>query len=716
MSDYDAAFAAAVRGDKEPESPYDKIMRDIAPKQSPIAPAPSVAVSVGREINSIPRQIGLTARYGLEGLAQSVEPFTEPIRRLVTAPIARAFGASGGQPLGKAASGLADAIGLPSPQTANERVVGDATRLVAGAGGIMKAGDLLAKAPGMAGQVGQFFASNPTTQAVSAAGAGAAGGASREAGGDGTAQAMASVVGGLAAPLALNSATSLANAAGSKIANTLNPKRVDQLVENKIELTLNRAGINWRDVDERTRQSMRATVRDALNMGQDLNADAMRRLLDFQRTGLTPTLGSVTLDPVQITREKNLAKVGANSSDRSLQTLAGIENQNNAKLIGNINEMGPVDSLSAGRAVAGSVLGTDSAWQNRVSNLYQNARALPGGDVPLNTNALLDNINRRLVESGKAAFLPDSVGSVLDQIRTGVVRIGGREYPANFDATSLDNLMTTIATAQRGTQDGNVRAALSAIRQAINDTPITPVKNTFGGNQVVTEQGAQLLRSRDAQAGNFMDALNRARSEAAARFNWRESSEPVRAIVDGAEPDKLIKRFVIGGTVADAQAVAMNAPIANVRGAIVDYLKGKALNGAADEVGKFSQSAFNKAMREIGDEKMALFFTPQEIANLKMNGRVASYTQVQPVGSAVNNSNSGALALGGMLDLLGTVGNRLPLGLRDTVTGFVQGRQASQALNPARGLLRVQEEVPLFTRMGPALATGGLLATTQIAQ
>ena len=39
-------------------------------------------VKVGAAINEIPRQIGLTARYGLEGLANTAQIFTEPIRHL----------------------------------------------------------------------------------------------------------------------------------------------------------------------------------------------------------------------------------------------------------------------------------------------------------------------------------------------------------------------------------------------------------------------------------------------------------------------------------------------------------------------------------------------------------------------------------------------------------------------------------------------------------
>jgi hypothetical protein len=86
-----------------------------------------------------------------------------------------------------------------------------------------------------------------------------------------------------------------------------------------------------------------------------------------------------------------------------------------------------------------------------------------------------------------------------------------------------------------------------------------------------------------------------------------------------------------------------------VRGQISAHLKQRALGGAADEVGNFSQSAYNKALAAIGDRKLNLFFKPEEINQMKAIGRVASYEQFQPAGAAVNNSNT-AGATGALVD------------------------------------------------------------------
>ena len=135
-------------------------------------------------------------------------------------------------------------------------------------------------------------------------------------------------------------------------------------------------------------------------------------------------------------------------------------------------------------------------------------------------------------------------------------------------------------------------------------------------------------------------------------------------------------------------------------------LKRQALGGAADEVGNFSQSAYNKALRDIGDRKLALFFSQDEIRQLKAVGRVSSHTQFQPRGPAVNNSNSGALVGGLGLDFLSKFASRAPLGLNDTITGFINGTQARQAMTPGRGLFVPQVQPRSLMPLGLSCCSG----------
>ena len=71
--------------------------------------------------------------------------------------------------------GRASCYWWPKPETANERVIGEGTKLMAGAGGLGTAAKLVSAAPGIAGNVSNFLASNPLQQVTSAAGSGLAG-------------------------------------------------------------------------------------------------------------------------------------------------------------------------------------------------------------------------------------------------------------------------------------------------------------------------------------------------------------------------------------------------------------------------------------------------------------------------------------------------------------------------------------------------------------
>lgn len=638
----------------------------------PVEPVKAAGQSLNRGVSDIPRQGGLFLRYAMEGPAQAAQIVTEPIAGLMR------LGGIKTKPLGEVASGLADTFGLPKPESAQERVVGDATRLLAGTGGMLGASRAAAKLPGMIGTVGAGMAANPTAQLTSATGAGTLGGISREGGGSELQQAGSALIGGVAGGMVPGVANAAATA-GRRLLNQLTPQQMDVQISN----VLQRAGMDYSQVPERARQSLRTQMQDALRAGQELEPTAVRRLAEFQTIGATPTRGMVTQDPVRITQEMNLAKMGANSADGQLQGLARVQNQNNTRLIDVMNESGASkgDPFAAGQKAIGAIQGRDADMASKVTGLYQQARDTTGRSAALDGAAFTKQASQMLDEGLLGGALPKDVETHLNRIAQGQV-------PFNVDYA--EQLKTRIAALQRASSDGSTRMALGTVRNALEETPLMPGQDA--GKEAI-------------------GAFNQARQAARQRFGWQESAKPIQAALNGAEPDKFVEQFVIRGTLADASAVAKNAPVEEVKTAILAHLKDKALNGAADEVGKFSQSAFNKALNQIGDRKLALYFSPEEVNQIKTIGRVASYMQNQPVGSAVNNSNSGALLLGKGIDVL----NKLP------VIGPLAGpalqninisMQQRAAQNVLPGLLAPQSRPSLASGLlAPAAAfSGGLLA------
>ena len=647
--------------------------------------------SLNRGVSDIPRQFGLTARYALEGPAQAAQIVTEPIAGLMR------WAGIPTRPLGEIASGAADAMGLPKPHTAQERVVGDATRLLAGTGGMLGASRAIAQLPGMVGTVGAGMAANPTAQLTSATGAGVMGGLSREGGGNEMQQAGAALIGGVAGGMVPGAANAAVNA-GKRLFNRLTPQQMDVQISN----VLQRAGMDYSQVPERARQSLRAQMQDALRAGQELDPAAVRRLAEFHAIGATPTRGMVTQDPVRITQEMNLAKMGANAGDDGLQGLARVQNQNNTRLINVMNEAGANrgDAIAAGQRAIGAIQAQDEAMAGRVSNLYQQARDTSGRSAALDGAAFTRTANQMLDEGLLGGALPKDVADHMNRIARG-------EVP--FDVNYAEQLKTRIAALQRATNDGSARMALGMVRRALDETPLMSAPQVNPGNLPAVP--GTVPPSPAALGQESIDAFNQARQAARQRFGWQESARPIEAALNGAQPDDFVQKFVIRGTVADASALAKNAPTAEIKNALLAHLKDKALGGYADEVGKFSQSAYNKALNQIGDRKLSLFFSPEELNQLRTVGRVASYMQNQPVGSAVNNSNSGALLLGKGIDLL----NKLPGGqtfLGQPLQNINVSIQQRAAQNVLPGLLATQPRQPMASGLlAPAAAfSGGLLS------
>lgn len=683
----------------------DQVGAFVMSQQTPAQPVKDAGQSLNRGLSDIPRQIGLTARYALEGPAQAAQIFTEPVAGLM-----RAAGIKT-KPLGEIASGLADTVGLPKPDTSQERVVGDATRLLAGTGGVLGASRAVAQLPGMVGSVGAGMAANPTAQMTGAVGAGTMGGLSREGGGNEMQQAGAALIGGVAGGMVPGAANAAVNA-GKRLFNQLTPQQMDVQISN----VLQRAGMDYSQVPERARQSLRNQMQDALRAGQELDPAAVRRLAEFQTIGATPTRGMVTQDPVRITQEMNLAKIGATSSDGGLQGLARVQNQNNTRLIDVMNESGANrgDPFRAGQQTIGAIQGRDADMASRVTSLYQQARDTSGRAADLDRVAFSTRVSELLDDAMVGGALPKDVESMVNWIANNAKPQGMHgSIPMPFNVDIAEQLKTRIATLQRNTSDGSARHALGLVRQALDETPLMSAPTVNPGN--LPSVPGTVPPSPMQLGQESINAFNEARNAARQRFGWQESARPIEAALNGAQPDKFVENFVIRGSVADASAVARNAPAEEVKTAILSHLKDKALNGAADEVGKFSQSAYNKALNQIGDRKLALFFTPEEVNQLRTVGRVASYMQNQPVGSAVNNSNSGALLLGKGLDVLNSIPVIGPLA-GPALQNINISMQQRAAQNVAPGLLAMQPREPVMRGLlNPAIGfSGGLLAAPPV--
>lgn len=138
--------------------------------------------------------------------------------------------------------------------------------------------------------------------------------------------------------------------------------------------------------------------------------------------------------------------------------------------------------------------------------------------------------------------------------------------------------------------------------------------------------------------------------------------------------------------------------------------------GRADsDTVKFSSAGMNDALKALGDRKLSLFFSPQEIQQLKSAVNVGRYMQSQPIGSAVNNSNTAGATLGRLASLLDRA-SHIPIAgpmVAQPLQGGLLRMQANSMNNLSSGLLSPQAQQALSPE---AFMLPGLLAAGAVQQ
>ena len=678
----------------------------------PAQPAPAAPDSVGR-------QAGLFARSALSGIAGIPQIVTEPIRNLLVNPALQAMGLPRASSLTGASERLSNTVGLPEPRNAQERIVGKGVEMGMGGAGFGAASRLLsgAAAPGMARDALQQLGSNLGTQGVAGATGGMAGQHAKENGSGALEQFASTVLGGLAGAGAMGAARG--GAAG--VRNMLARDAAPQVVDQRITQILVNQGIDPRSINPALLSSMRRDVAKAMQLGGTLDDAAVARLADYSRIGATPTRGGVTLDPYDVTQQQNAMKLAAATGSRGAR-LPEIANANNARLLATLDNLGPSqDAYGAGAQAIGSVTARNAALEAEKRALYDQARGMAGGDIPLDRAPFINAAFEALARENKTAFLPDNIGNMLNQISLGKVTSNGQTFDVPFNVNTLDNLKTMLATASRSAGDGNTRAALAAVRRAIESVPMSPTKPVAGGGAMVTPEMAQFMRGADSAPGSLMDALNQARSSAARQFAWQESAPGIERALAGAAPDNFVQANVLSKAASyqDVSRLAQElSPQATqaVRSTIAQHLMEAATGkGRTAGAANFSGIGLQRAIDDVGSRKLGLFFSPEEIESMRSAARVGQFETFQPRGSAVNNSNTAAASgrlLQGMLPRLKVIpGVNAVVG--PAIDSAAVWSAERPALNLVPGLLGELPQKGSFAAglLGPAAFGGGLLSS-----
>ena len=379
----------------------------------------------------------------------------------------------------------------------------------------------------------------------------------------------------------------------------------------------------------------------------------------------------VRLTKGQATQDVNLLSDEMNMRGKNPE-LANRFNEQNGKLIENMNairdkaapDVYGTNHIENAETVINSYKALDDARTADISAKYKALRDAAGGDFPIDGKQFATNAEKMLGKDLKTDFLPPAIAKQLDRYKNGETMTFEQ-----FEAMRT-NLASEMRKAERS-GDGNAKAAASIVRTALEDLPLS------------------------GEAEALKPLANEARSAAKARFDLLKKDPAYEAAVNDAAPDKFINKYIIGGNKRDLQALVDQLGKGSeghqaVSAAVVNWLKNKA--GVIDNNGNFSQAGYNRALQQL-DPKLVELVDGETAQQLRALGNVARYTQAQPRGSYVNQSNTfvaGAkeLAKGGLEKTVNLAGfGVVPIGTitREALAKRAADKQVQQSLKPGAG-------------------------------
>lgn len=380
--------------------------------------------------------------------------------------------------------------------------------------------------------------------------------------------------------------------------------------------------------------------------------------------------------PVRLTRGQATQDVNLLSDEMNMRgkntELANRFNEQNGKLIENMNairdkaapDVYGTNHLENADTIINSYKALDDARVSDISAKYKALRDAAGGDFPIDGKKFAENAEKMLGKELKTDFLPPALAKQLERYKNG----------ETMTFEQFESMRTNLASEMRKAErsgDGNAKAAASIVRTALEDLPLS------------------------GEAEKLKPLANEARSAAKARFDLLKKDPAYDAAVNDVAPDKFVNKYIINGNKRDLQALVEQLGQGSeghqaVSAAVVNYLKDKA--GVINDNGNFSQAGYNKALKQL-DPKLLELVDGQTAQQLKALGNVARYTQAQPRGSYVNQSNTfvaGAkeLAKSGVEKGLNAAGlGVIPVGTmtREALAKRAASQQTKESLKPGAG-------------------------------
>lgn len=449
--------------------------------------------------------------------------------------------------------------------------------------------------------------------------------------------------------------------------------RADQIMRESVQ-RLQRDGITLNQPDL---TNLRAQVVNALKDGVEIDPAALFRKGDFQALGMQPTLGQITRDGAQFSKEKNLRGV-AGVGEPLLQRFDQQAQRLQELITG--RSAGAADEFTAGQNLLAALKGVDDGMKSKVNAAYAGAKDHLGRAAPMDSAKFSEMANYALDNEMLGGVLPAQVRNILNDVTLGKIP---------FNVNTAVQIDQTLSRIQRGASDAE-KYAISKVRDALNSSPIA---DNVG-------EDAKLM-------------FDAARGVAKNRFDTHNAIPALKAAVDGdISAQDFVRRFLINGKAEDVSGLAKVLPNDATQEARRQF--GAAMERAAfgqNVTGdkSFSQESFAKFLNQPGmKQKLGAFFSKDEIAEFERISRVGAYMNSFPANSTVNTSNTA----GAMMNLLsrvpGVPGAVNMLNSARNAAGNYSAVNSAMAAQPGQRAAQVSPEQAKFLSSILGYGVGGV--------
>lgn len=344
--------------------------------------------------------------------------------------------------------------------------------------------------------------------------------------------------------------------------------------------------------------------------------------------------------PVQITDAQasgNPALISQEMNSRGkFPQIAQTLNDQNAALIGNFdairNKVAPniqgVTTTDIGQGLVDAYKAKDEVLRQGITDKYQALEDANGGQFPVDGGKFVNSADKALEQKNVTRFLPTPVQGILNELRgTGAMTFN-----------TFENYRTILAQQGRlaaRSGDGTAEYAIGLVRNSLENLPLT-------------EETAAIKPLADA-----------ARAAAKQRFDLIKADPAYKAATSEDAPlgapsplaDSFVKNYIVSGKTANVKNMMDNLghnPLAKeaISAGLMDHLKAASGIDLRTGAGNVTQAGLNKAIQASGNKLPLILGDEADTVNVL--GNVAKYTQEQPRGSFVNNSNTFVGSLGGL--------------------------------------------------------------------